>query len=122
MRLRIFATLGAALLAVGISLAVTMPSHAAGGLSATYSRVQEWPGSYFQGQYVIANGTSAAVTSWTLTFTLPAGDQLQTAACRSGYQPATSARGACEAGSVSVPTLLVVDAANVVGSVPDGWW
>jgi hypothetical protein len=23
---------------------------------------------------------------------------------------------------VSVPTLLVVDAANVVGSVPDGWW
>jgi hypothetical protein len=23
---------------------------------------------------------------------------------------------------VTVPTLLVVDAANVVGSVPDGWW
>jgi hypothetical protein len=23
---------------------------------------------------------------------------------------------------VAVPTLLVVDAANVVGSVPDGWW
>src|SRR5207249_4346630 len=78
--------------------AVALPSSAAGGLTATYSRVQEWPGS------------------------LPAGDQLQTAACRSGYQPATSARGACEAGSVSVPTLLVVDAANVVGSVPDGWW
>src|SRR2546430_16610749 len=77
MRLRIFATLGAALLAVGISLAVTMPSHAAGGLSATYSRVQEWPGSYFQGQYVLANGTSSTVTPWTLTFTLPAGDLLQ---------------------------------------------
>src|SRR5207248_9397776 len=29
------------------------------------------------GQYTLANGTSAAVTSWTLTFTLPAGDQLQ---------------------------------------------
>jgi hypothetical protein len=29
---------------------------------------------------------------------------------------------ACEAGGVTVPTLLVVDAANVVGSVPDGWW
>ncbi len=23
---------------------------------------------------------------------------------------------------MSLPTLLVVDAANVVGSVPDGWW
>jgi len=76
-RLRIVGTCGAALLTVGLSLVVALPSHAAGGLSATYSRVQDWPGSYFQGQYVLANGTSAAVTSWTLTFTLPAGDQLQ---------------------------------------------
>jgi cellulose binding protein with CBM2 domain len=75
-RLRILATAGTAVVAVGVSLAVTLPSHAAGGLSATYSRIQEWPGSYFQGQYVIANGTSSAVTSWTLKFTLPAGDQL----------------------------------------------
>ena len=72
-RVRILTSLGVALLTVGVSVAVSLPSHAAGGLSATYSRVQEWPGSYFQGQYVIANGTSAAVTSWTLTFTLPAG-------------------------------------------------
>src|SRR5438105_8322247 len=76
-RPRIVGTGCAALLAVGLSLVVALPSHAAGGLSATYSRVQEWPGSFFQGQYVIANGTSSAVTSWTLTFTLPAGDTLQ---------------------------------------------
>ncbi len=75
-RLRIFATAGTAVLALGLCLAVTLPSHAAGGFSATYSRVQEWPGSYFQGQYVLANGTSSTITSWTLTFTLPAGDQL----------------------------------------------
>jgi hypothetical protein len=77
-RLRILATCGAAAVAVGATtLAVALPSNAAGGLSATYSRVQEWPGSYFQGQYAIANGTSAAVTSWTLTFSLPSGDTLQ---------------------------------------------
>ena len=77
-RLRILATAGAAVLTVGATtLAFALPSNAAGGLSATYSRVQEWPGSYFQGQYVIANATSSAVTSWTLTFSLPSGDTLQ---------------------------------------------
>lgn len=28
----------------------------------------------------------------------------------------------CDTERVIAPTLLVVDAANVVGSVPDGWW
>jgi hypothetical protein len=28
----------------------------------------------------------------------------------------------CHAGRVDLPPLLVVDAANVIGSVPDGWW
>jgi hypothetical protein len=69
---------------VGAALAVTAgcvvfagTSGAAGTLTARYTRVQEWPGAFFQGQYTLANGTSAAVSSWTLTFTLPAGDQLQ---------------------------------------------
>jgi hypothetical protein len=76
-RSRIVGLAGAVAVAAGALLAVTLPSHAAGSLTATYTRVQEWPGAYFQGQYTLANGTSAAVTSWTLTFTLPAGDQLQ---------------------------------------------
>src|SRR2546423_1667078 len=76
-RSRIVGLAGAVAVAAGALLAVTLPSHAAGTLTATYTRVQEWPGAYFQGQYTLANGTSAAVTSWTLTFTLPAGDQLQ---------------------------------------------
>ncbi len=77
-RLRIVSLAGAvAVVVAGTVLAVTLPSQAAGSLTATYTRVQEWPGSFFQGQYALANGTSSAVTSWTLTFTLPAGDQLQ---------------------------------------------
>src|SRR2546421_7906796 len=76
-RSRIVGVAGAVAMAAGALLAVALPSHAAGSLAATYNRVQEWPGAYFQGQYTLANGTSAAVTSWTLTFTLPAGDQLQ---------------------------------------------
>jgi hypothetical protein len=68
---------GAAAVAITATLAVTLPSHAAGGFTATYSRVQEWPGSFFQGQYLLANGTSSAITSFTLTFTLPSGDLLQ---------------------------------------------
>ena len=76
-RLRILSFAGVVAVAAGTAAAVALPSNAAGTLTATYSRVQEWPGSFFQGQYVIANGTSSAVTSWTLTFTLPAGDTLQ---------------------------------------------
>jgi hypothetical protein len=30
--------------------------------------------------------------------------------------------GACDGGRGALPPLLVVDGANVVGSVPDGWW
>jgi hypothetical protein len=75
-RVRVWSGVLAGALVAGVTVAVALPSDAAGTLTATYSRVQEWPGSYFQGQYVIANGTAAAVTSWTLTFTLPAGDQL----------------------------------------------
>ena len=76
-RLRILSLAGVVAVAADTAVVVALPSQAAGSLTATYTRVQEWPGSYFQGQYTIANGTSSAVTSWTLTFTLPAGDQLQ---------------------------------------------
>jgi hypothetical protein len=75
-RIRLAALVATAVGMVGGLVALALPSSAAGSLTATYSRIQEWPGSYFQGQYTITNGTSAAVTSWTLLFTLPAGDNL----------------------------------------------
>ena len=75
-RIRLAALVAAAATGLVGLVALALPSNAAGALTATYNRVQEWPGSYFQGQYTLANGTSAAVTSWTLTFTLPGGDNL----------------------------------------------
>src|SRR2546430_17562685 len=75
-RSRIVSLAGAAAVAAGALLAVALPSQAAGSLTATYNRVQEGPGAYFQGQYTLANGTSSPVTPWTLTFTPPPRGQL----------------------------------------------
>jgi hypothetical protein len=75
-RIRLAALVAAVVGVVGGLVALALPSSAAGSLTATYNRVQEWPGSYFQGQYTISNGTATAVTSWTLLFNLPAGDTL----------------------------------------------
>jgi predicted RNA-binding protein with PIN domain len=36
--------------------------------------------------------------------------------------PEDAATAGCERSAAGVPDLLVVDAANVVGSRPDGWW
>src|SRR5690606_38594209 len=37
-------------------------------------------------------------------------------------EPTSEGRSTCQAGGVEPLPLVVVDAANVVGSVPDGWW
>ena len=50
-RLRILSFAGVVAVAAGTAVVVALPSQAAGSLTATYTRVQEWPGSYFQGQY-----------------------------------------------------------------------
>lgn len=69
------ATAAAALLLTAGAAAVTAPAHAAGmtGLIATYSTTQNW-GSGFAGQFTIVNDTNTTVTSWTMTFDMPAGE------------------------------------------------
>ena len=69
------AAAAAALLLTGGAAAVAAPARAAGmtGLIATYSTTQNW-GSGFAGQFTIVNNTNATVTSWTMTFDMPAGE------------------------------------------------
>jgi hypothetical protein len=64
-------TLGAALLA-GAAVAVAMPAQAAGSVTATFSKDSDWSTAY-QAKYTVTNGTASAITSWRITFDLPAG-------------------------------------------------
>ena len=61
---------GAALVAT--VLAVAGPAQAAGGVSATFSKDSDW-GTGYQGKYTITNGSSSAISAWTVTFDLPSG-------------------------------------------------
>lgn len=70
------ALLGALALLVPIgTLLATAGSAYAAGPTATFAKTSDW-GSGFEGRYTITNGGSAAVTSWTLEFDLPAGTTL----------------------------------------------
>jgi len=60
-----------AALTMVLGLAVT-PAQGAGGLSATFTKGSDW-GTGYGASYRIANGSTAAITSWTVEFTLPAG-------------------------------------------------
>jgi len=60
----------AALAATGIAVAAT--AQAAGTVTATFSKDSDW-GTGYQARYTITNGTSASISSWTVTFDLPAG-------------------------------------------------
>ncbi|MEU8270719.1 cellulose binding domain-containing protein [Sphaerisporangium sp. NPDC049002] len=51
------------------------PTPTAGACSASYAKQSEWPGG-FTGQLNVTN-RGAALTSWTVTFTLPAGMSVQ---------------------------------------------
>ncbi len=72
-RPRLYATLaalaGAALVAGGI--AVALPAKAAGSVTAAFSKDSDW-GTAYQAKYTITNGTSTAISSWTVAFDLPA--------------------------------------------------
>jgi hypothetical protein len=74
-RLRLAIYASAAVLAVGggvgAAVAATTPTTtAAGVLSATFTKDSDW-GSGYQAKYTIKNGTTAAVTGWSLAFGLP---------------------------------------------------
>ncbi len=60
----------AALVATGVAVATN--AQAAGSVTATFSKDSDW-GTGYQAKYTITNGTSAAISSWTVTFDLPAG-------------------------------------------------
>jgi hypothetical protein len=59
------------LLAIGAG-----PAYAA-GLTATFSKDSDW-GTGYQAKYTITNGTTSAISSWTVAFDLPTGSSLGT--------------------------------------------
>jgi len=65
-----FAIAAAALLVTtGVVVGVTSAS-AAGTVTATFTKVSDW-GTGYEGKYTITNGTSSAITSWRVVFTMP---------------------------------------------------
>ena len=69
-RARLTAGIAAALVIAGLCL-VPVSASAAGGLSATFTKSSDW-GTGYEATYRIANAGTAATTSWTLEFDLPA--------------------------------------------------
>ncbi|WP_309113517.1 cellulose binding domain-containing protein [Saccharothrix sp.] len=75
MKPRVGALLAAGALVIG-SLATTGPTaSAAPGVTATFTKVQDWT-SGFEGKFTITNGGPGAITSWKVEFDLPAGTSL----------------------------------------------
>jgi len=73
-----FLTLAAALAApLGLLAAVTPEASAATGVTATFTKTQDW-GSGYQATYTITNNTSTDLSSWMITFSLPSGQQMGT--------------------------------------------
>jgi hypothetical protein len=73
-----FLTVAAALAApLGLLAAVTPGASAATGVTATFTKTQDW-GSGYQATYTITNNTAADLSSWTITFGLPSGQQMGT--------------------------------------------
>ncbi|MBY8852176.1 cellulose-binding domain-containing protein [Saccharothrix sp. MB29] len=64
------AAVAVATLAVG--LVVAPAASGAGGVSATFTKGSDW-GTGYEGKYTIRNGSSAALSTWTVEFDLPAG-------------------------------------------------
>jgi chitinase len=74
-RARLAAIASAVLLTAGLAVTSGTPAAAAAGLSATFTKTSDW-GTGFEASYKITNASSAATTSWTLTFNLPSTEQI----------------------------------------------
>jgi hypothetical protein len=74
---RLIALAAAVAAPAALLLATTPPASAASGVTATFTKAQDW-GTGYQGTYTITNGTSAALSAWSITFTLPSGQQVGT--------------------------------------------
>src|SRR5256714_6585168 len=70
-RRRWMAVLAGAALVAGVA-GIAWPAQAATGVTATFTKDSDW-GSGYQAKYAITNGSSAAISSWTVAFDLPAG-------------------------------------------------
>ncbi|HEY3002388.1 MAG TPA: glycosyl hydrolase family 18 protein [Kribbellaceae bacterium] len=68
------AALVAALAALVVGV-LALPANGAGSVTATFSKGSDW-GTGYEGKYTIANGTSSAITSWTVEFDLAAGSTI----------------------------------------------
>jgi cellulose binding protein with CBM2 domain/fibronectin type III domain protein len=62
---------------LGLLLATTPPASAASGVTATFTKTQDW-GTGYEATYTITNGTSSALSSWSITFTLASGQTMGT--------------------------------------------
>ncbi|WP_158849826.1 glycosyl hydrolase family 18 protein [Saccharothrix deserti] len=58
-----------------VGLVVAPAASGAGGVSATFSKGSDW-GTGYEGKYTISNGSTSALTSWTVEFDLPAGHKI----------------------------------------------
>ena len=69
----------AAALAAPLGLLVAAPpgATASTGITATFTKTQDW-GSGYEASYTITNNTSTALSAWTITFRLPSGQQMGT--------------------------------------------
>src|SRR3989440_7646262 len=70
-RRRWMAVLAGAALVAGV-VGIAWPAQAATGVTATFSKDSDW-GTGYQAKYTITNGSSAAISAWTVAFDLPAG-------------------------------------------------
>jgi hypothetical protein len=64
----------AAVAALAVVAFLPTQSNAAGGATASFTKVQDW-GSGFEGKVTVTNGGTSALT-WTVEFDLPAGAQV----------------------------------------------
>ncbi|BCJ74700.1 endoglucanase [Catellatospora sp. IY07-71] len=72
-KLRSVLAAGAVTALAALSLAVAVSTAGAAGTpTATFTKVSEW-GSGFEGRYTIVNGGTTTLSTWQVSFTLPAG-------------------------------------------------
>lgn len=118
------ATAGAMSLTGAATLLATS-AHAAGALTATFAKTSDW-GSGFEGSYTVTNNTAAAVPSWTIVFTLPAGETATsawnatfTALGNNTYQlQSPSWAGALAAGASASAVGIEFSNTGAVGNAP----
>jgi hypothetical protein len=76
--LRFLGALVGIALPMATAVGIPAPATAAGGLTAAFTRSQDWGGG-FELDFTVTNGSAVTVGSWTISFDLPASEQVQSA-------------------------------------------